>query len=149
MRPETLSAHTVSVSNDCVAVRDQADERNVHLFDAQSGKPLNDGGRPFQHRQEVAEVALDQAGLPNARKMAIVDKNRDLFLVAVRRFGQGGGGGGSSPQQARQMTCCTVYARVKFSLSPIFRWASWAQWFNPCAGTPAATSWRRCRTPAC
>ena len=52
MRPDTLTAQTLSVSNDTIAVRDQADERNVHLFDAQNGKPLNDG-RPYAHRQEV------------------------------------------------------------------------------------------------
>lgn len=33
-------------------------------------------------------MALDQVGLPNQRKMAFVDKNRDLFLCGVRRFGQ-------------------------------------------------------------
>ncbi len=99
MRPETLSIHSVSLSNDCVAVKDQVDEKNVHLFDTQSGKPLNDG-KPFSHRQEVAEVALDQVGLPNSRKMAIVDKNRDLFLVSVRRFGQGGSS--QQQQQVRQ-----------------------------------------------
>ncbi len=98
MRPETLSTQTVSVSNDCIAVRDQVDERNVHLFDAQSGKPLNDGGRPYVHKQEVAEVALDQVGLPNTRKLALVDKNRDLFILGVRRFGQGST---ASSQQVR------------------------------------------------
>ena len=89
MRPKTLSTQTVSVSNDCMAVRDQVDERNVYLFNAQSGKPLNNGGRPYAHRQEVTEVALDQVGLPNMRKLALVNKNRDLFILGVRRFGQG------------------------------------------------------------
>ena len=34
-------------SSDTLAIRDQADEKIVHLFDAASGKPLNDG-KPFQ-----------------------------------------------------------------------------------------------------
>ena len=34
-------------SSDTLAIRDQADEKIVHLFDADSGKPLNDG-KPFQ-----------------------------------------------------------------------------------------------------
>ena len=87
MRPETLNAAAVSVCNDTIAIRDQTDERNVHLFDASNGKPLNDGGKPLTHRQEIAEIALDKIGLPNSRKLAIVDKNRDLFLASVRRFG--------------------------------------------------------------
>ena len=34
-------------STDTLAIRDQTDEKIVHLFDAASGKPLNDG-KPFQ-----------------------------------------------------------------------------------------------------
>jgi intraflagellar transport protein 80 len=49
----------VSVSPDTIAIRDQNDEKIVHLFDASTGKPLNDG-KPFSHRLDVSEVALDQ-----------------------------------------------------------------------------------------
>ena len=31
----------------------------VHLFDAMTGKALNDG-KPWEHKVEIAEVALDQ-----------------------------------------------------------------------------------------
>ena len=102
MRPETLNAGTVSVSVDTIAVRDQNDERNVHLFDASTGKPLNDG-KPFVHRQEIAEIELDQIGLPNQRKLAIVDKNRDLFLANVRRFGQASGQQQTSGEREKKM----------------------------------------------
>lgn len=54
-------AFQVSVSPDTVAIRDQNDERVVHLFDVTNGKPLNDGN-PFAHRLDVNEVALDQTG---------------------------------------------------------------------------------------
>ncbi len=47
------------MSPDTIAIRDQNDEKVVHLFDASTGKPLNDG-KPFSHRLEVSEVALDQ-----------------------------------------------------------------------------------------
>lgn len=33
------------------------------------------------------EIALDQCGPANERRLAIVDKNRDLYLTAVRVFG--------------------------------------------------------------
>ena len=36
---------------------------------------------------EVLEIALDQCGPATERKLAIVDKNRDLFLTSVRIFG--------------------------------------------------------------
>ena len=47
MRPDMLTSATVSLSADTLAIRDQMDEKIVHLFDATSGKPLNDG-KPFQ-----------------------------------------------------------------------------------------------------
>ena len=34
----------------------------VHLFDATTGKPLNDG-KPWAHKMEIIEVALDQASI--------------------------------------------------------------------------------------
>ena len=36
---------------------------------------------------EVLEIALDQCGSATERKLAMVDKNRDLFLTSVRIFG--------------------------------------------------------------
>ena len=33
---------------------------------------------------EISEIALDQSGNSNDRKLAFVDKNRDLFIVNVR-----------------------------------------------------------------
>ena len=56
-----LTGLTVTVSPDTIGIRDQADERSVHLFDTSTGKPLNDG-KPFIHKQEIAEIALDQIG---------------------------------------------------------------------------------------
>ena len=63
------------------AIRDHKDEKTVHLFD-DKGKALNDG-KAFQHRLEIAEVALDQVGHSHQRKLALVDKNRDLFLTSL------------------------------------------------------------------
>ena len=49
IRPESLTALTMTISPYTIGVRDQADERNVHLFDTSTGKPLNDG-KPFTHQ---------------------------------------------------------------------------------------------------
>uniref|UniRef100_W5M7E3 Intraflagellar transport 80 n=1 Tax=Lepisosteus oculatus TaxID=7918 RepID=W5M7E3_LEPOC len=87
MRTDILNAQTVSLSNDTIAIRDKADEKVIFLIDALSGKPLGDG-KPLVHKMEVMEVALDQCGIPNERKIALIDKNRDLYLTCVRRFGR-------------------------------------------------------------
>ncbi|XP_072428822.1 intraflagellar transport protein 80 homolog isoform X1 [Chiloscyllium punctatum] len=87
MRTDILSSQTISLSNDTIAVRDKTDDKVIYLIDAISGKPLGDG-KPLVHKIEVMEVALDQFGSQNERKVAIIDKNRDLYIASVRRFGK-------------------------------------------------------------
>ncbi|KAG8445234.1 hypothetical protein GDO86_010132 [Hymenochirus boettgeri] len=87
MRTDTLNERNVSLSNDTIAVKDKADEKSVYLFDALSGKPLGDG-KPFLHKMEILQIALDQGGSVNERKMAFIDKNRDLYITPVRKYGK-------------------------------------------------------------
>ncbi|KAJ8030563.1 Intraflagellar transport protein 80-like [Holothuria leucospilota] len=86
MRSDTLSVQTLSISNDTVAIRDKTDEKLVHLFDANTGKALE--SKPLAHKMEIVEVHLDQCGPPAERRLAIIDKNRDLYLSTVRNFGK-------------------------------------------------------------
>lgn len=37
---------------------------------------------------EVVEIALDQCGPSTERKIALIDKNRDLYLTSVRHLGR-------------------------------------------------------------
>ncbi|NXU94950.1 IFT80 protein, partial [Xiphorhynchus elegans] len=87
MRTDTLNAQTVSLSNDTLAVKDKADEKVIYIFEALSGKPLGDG-KPLTHKTEIVEIALDQKGLTSERKIAFIDKNRDLYITSVKRFGK-------------------------------------------------------------
>lgn len=87
MRADVLSAQGVSLSNDAVVIRDKSDEKVVLLFDALTGKALGDG-KHLTHKLEVAEVALDQCGPSAERKIALVDKNRDLYLTSVHHLGR-------------------------------------------------------------
>ncbi|PIK37912.1 putative intraflagellar transport protein [Apostichopus japonicus] len=43
--------------------------------------------KPLAHKMEVIEVHLDHCGPPAERRLAIIDKNRDLYLSTVRNFG--------------------------------------------------------------
>ncbi|XP_063194909.1 intraflagellar transport protein 80 homolog isoform X5 [Chroicocephalus ridibundus] len=87
MRTDILNAQTVSLSNDTLAVKDEADEKVIYIFEALSGKPLGDG-KPLTHKTEIVEIALDQKGLTSERKIAFIDKNRDLYITSVKRFGK-------------------------------------------------------------
>ncbi|XP_076095976.1 intraflagellar transport protein 80 homolog [Mytilus galloprovincialis] len=86
MRADVLNYQTVALSNDTIAIRDKTDEKVVYVFDAQTGKNLGDG-KPITHKLEVMEIALDQCGPATERRLAIVDKNRDLYVTSVRVFG--------------------------------------------------------------
>ncbi|XP_077396712.1 intraflagellar transport protein 80 homolog isoform X2 [Festucalex cinctus] len=87
MRADMLNAQCVALSNDTVAIRDKSDEKVILLFDALTGKPLGDG-KSLTHKLEVVEVALDQCGPSTERKIALIDKNRDLYLTSVRYLGR-------------------------------------------------------------
>ncbi|XP_056139215.1 intraflagellar transport protein 80 homolog [Lampris incognitus] len=87
MRADILNAQAVSLSNDTLAIRDKSNEKGIFLFDALTGKPLSDG-KPLTHKLEVVEIALDQFGPSNERKIALIDKNRDLYLTPVSRLGR-------------------------------------------------------------
>ncbi|XP_061493185.1 intraflagellar transport protein 80 homolog isoform X2 [Rhineura floridana] len=87
MRTDTLNVQTISLSNDTLAIKDKSDEKVIYLFEPLSGKPLGDG-KPLTHKTEIMEIALDQKGLTNERKIAFIDKNRDLYITSVKRFGK-------------------------------------------------------------
>ena len=38
-------------------------------------------------QMEVSEIALDKTGSPTERRLAIIDKNRDLYLTQCRIYG--------------------------------------------------------------
>ncbi|XP_064456639.1 intraflagellar transport protein 80 homolog isoform X1 [Ornithodoros turicata] len=80
MRPDMLNRFTVALSNYLLAIRDKADEKAIHVFDIQTGKPAGDG-KPFVHKLEVTEINLDQCAPSAVRKLALIDKNKDLYLV--------------------------------------------------------------------
>ncbi|CAL4111796.1 unnamed protein product, partial [Meganyctiphanes norvegica] len=124
MRSDVLNARTVSLSNDTLAIRDKTDEKLVHLFDATTGKALNDG-KPWAHKLEVLEVALDQVGTAHERRMAVVDRSNDLFLVNLTRVGAIG-----RPHKLGgmiQSLCWNDGANILAALSD----AKFTVWFNP------------------
>ncbi|XP_072320219.1 intraflagellar transport protein 80 homolog [Eucyclogobius newberryi] len=82
MRADILNAQGISLSNDTIALRDKSDEKVIYLFDALTGKGFGDG-KPLTHKMEVVDVALDQCGPFSERKIAFIDKNRDLYLTSV------------------------------------------------------------------
>ena len=77
MRVEFFNSQTVSLSDDLLAIVDvsgTSGQASLRLFDVQSGKQTAQVDRS----QEILSVALSQ--MPSGRKVAILDKNKDLFV---------------------------------------------------------------------
>ncbi|XP_063236778.1 intraflagellar transport protein 80 homolog isoform X2 [Bacillus rossius redtenbacheri] len=83
MQPDALTGATVSLSNDTIAVRDQLDDKCVRLLELAQGARAPTELPALQHWLGVSELALSQAGPPAERQLALVDRNRDLYLRHV------------------------------------------------------------------
>ncbi|KAA0193464.1 Intraflagellar transport protein 80 [Fasciolopsis buskii] len=83
---ELLHSDVLAASNDTLAVTNRADEKSVYLFDISNGKPLGDG-KPIVHSAEIVKIGLDQCGQPLDRRLALLDRNKDLYLMSIRVFG--------------------------------------------------------------
>lgn len=87
MRVECLCAKTVSLSSDVVAVVPRSEPKTVRLFDAASGRPID--GSPIRHSgAEIAEIAFSRLGSIADRKLLMIDRNRDLHIVAIQRLAE-------------------------------------------------------------
>ena len=77
---EHLNGASASLSSDVLAVIDRSDGRTVRLFEAANGKPL---GQPVVHHLELTAVALNQSGGLPDRRLLLLDRNRDLYLMPL------------------------------------------------------------------
>eukprot|EP00758_Cryptobia_borreli_P007907 Tbor_TRINITY_DN533_c0_g1::TRINITY_DN533_c0_g1_i1::g.23362::m.23362/K19678/IFT80; intraflagellar transport protein 80 len=82
LRPEMVGHSLVSLAPETIAVRDPADHKKVVFYDGVSGKPMKDMG--ISHHLDIIELRLSQSGTLIDRKVAFVDKNRDLYLASLQ-----------------------------------------------------------------
>ncbi|GBP81979.1 Intraflagellar transport protein 80 homolog [Eumeta japonica] len=75
MRPESLGRAAVSLGPDVLAVVDHADKK---------GDSSDNAVTKITHKMTVATVALCQTGPSNERQLALLDSNRDLYVVTVK-----------------------------------------------------------------
>jgi intraflagellar transport protein 80 len=81
LRPESLNANTVALSNDCVAILDRTDSKTVRCFDVVTGRQLPD---TVSHKTEIVQLALSQSEPTlQERRLSIIDRNSDLFITPV------------------------------------------------------------------
>ncbi|XP_028034172.1 intraflagellar transport protein 80 homolog [Bombyx mandarina] len=87
-RPETLGKSSVSLGPDTLAVVDQTDRKLIHVFDLPTGLIVRSSTdstvTKLNHKMTVSTIALSQTGPINDRQMALLDYNKDLYVVSVK-----------------------------------------------------------------
>ncbi|CAH8496573.1 unnamed protein product [Schistosoma intercalatum] len=83
---EQIYADSLTMSNDVIGIKDQLDKKIIHLFDPSSGKTLGDG-KPISHSNEIIKISLNQMGNSFDRRLALLDNNKDLYLMSIRILG--------------------------------------------------------------
>mmetsp|Transcript_41136 Transcript_41136/g.110537 ORF Transcript_41136/g.110537 Transcript_41136/m.110537 type:complete len:765 (+) Transcript_41136:107-2401(+) len=78
LRTEFLNHQTLSVCKDALALCDPASPKQIRVFDVYTGRPI---GQPLQHKLDVVRISMSQMGSGSDRKIAILDKNKDLYLT--------------------------------------------------------------------
>eukprot|EP00823_Brevimastigomonas_motovehiculus_P003575 TRINITY_DN219_c0_g1_i2.p1 TRINITY_DN219_c0_g1~~TRINITY_DN219_c0_g1_i2.p1 ORF type:complete len:780 (+),score=268.94 TRINITY_DN219_c0_g1_i2:53-2392(+) len=82
LRPHLLKNGSISLSPDALALIDRTTPTQVHVLDVTSGKPLTD---PITHSLDIMDIAFSQSGMLTDRKLAFVDRNRDLYICPILR----------------------------------------------------------------
>uniref|UniRef100_A0A2A4J8F6 Uncharacterized protein n=1 Tax=Heliothis virescens TaxID=7102 RepID=A0A2A4J8F6_HELVI len=87
-RPESLGRAAVSLGPDALAAIDQGDRKLIHVFDLPTGLIVRSSAdntvTKLTHKMTVSSIALSQTGPINERQLALLDYNRDLYVVTVK-----------------------------------------------------------------
>ena len=84
LRAELLSRQTIALCDDAVAILDQSDLKTVRLFETETGRAYSTN---VTHALEIVSISLSQSSLGKGgaadRKLAFIDRNRDLYLAPI------------------------------------------------------------------
>jgi len=78
LRSEFLNHQTLSICRDAVALVDPSAPKQIRVFDVYTGRAM---GQPIQHKLDIVRISVNQQGSGADRKIAILDKNKDLYLT--------------------------------------------------------------------
>jgi intraflagellar transport protein 80 len=79
LRSEFLNQNTLTLCRDAIALVDPAQPKQIRVYDVYTGRPI--GSAPIQHKLDVVKISLNQQGSGADRTIAILDKNKDLYLT--------------------------------------------------------------------
>ncbi|XP_012280148.1 intraflagellar transport protein 80 homolog [Orussus abietinus] len=88
MTQEPLYPPCISLCSDSLVIRSQSNEKLLHVLELSHNKPIVEG-HSHSHLESVTSLALNHIGNVTDRQLALIDVNRDLFLVSIRTSGFG------------------------------------------------------------
>lgn len=80
LRADAMSSRLVSLSQDAAAMIDATDTRRVLLYDVSQAQQMK---ARVDHTLEVVEIGLSQGNGTRSRKLAMIDRNRDLYVAHI------------------------------------------------------------------
>ncbi|PBC33240.1 Intraflagellar transport protein [Apis cerana cerana] len=88
MTQERLYSPCISICSDTLVIRSQNNEKLLHVLEMAYNKPITES-QTYTHLQNITRVALNHIGSVIDRQVALIDINKDLFLVSIRTTGFG------------------------------------------------------------
>ncbi|KYQ50045.1 Intraflagellar transport protein 80 like protein, partial [Trachymyrmex zeteki] len=85
---EPLHPICISLCADTLVIRNQNNEKLLHILEIPHNKPIIEG-QSHLHLHNVTQVALNYCGDIKDRQLALIDVNKDLFLIAIKTIGFG------------------------------------------------------------
>mmetsp|Transcript_57438 Transcript_57438/g.122180 ORF Transcript_57438/g.122180 Transcript_57438/m.122180 type:complete len:758 (-) Transcript_57438:34-2307(-) len=78
LKTEFLNHSTLSLCRDAICMIDSTSSKQIRVFDVSTGRPV---GQPVKHKLDIVRISLNQQGSGADRSIAILDKNKDLYLT--------------------------------------------------------------------
>lgn len=85
MKLEFLSHEAATMSGESIAFIDQTDSRIIRMFDPATGK--QDQEIKIKHGAKIIALSREEYPGTTERTLAILDKNNDLSVMGVKKYG--------------------------------------------------------------
>ncbi|KAI4494196.1 hypothetical protein M0802_009065 [Mischocyttarus mexicanus] len=88
MTQEPLYPPCISLCFDTLVIRDQKNEKLLHVLEISYNKPIVEN-QSHTHPQYITQLALNHIGSSSDRQLALIDITKDLYLISIRASGYG------------------------------------------------------------
>nr|XP_022919132.1 intraflagellar transport protein 80 homolog [Onthophagus taurus] len=84
MRLDNIRNWQISLSPDVLVIRDASDTKLIHIVDITSNRSMMEQSSTIQHSNQVLQISLNQSGGAGNRIMAVLDKNKDVYVISIK-----------------------------------------------------------------